>query len=458
MDEQQLLALKPEFDRFLDRFVPLFGTEQNRAHARCFVQGLLHQGERRNSENIAQAIAGGNVRNLQAFITTGAWHDAAVLAELRRCVLEVLADEDAVCNYDETGFPKKGTKSVGVKRQYSGTLGRTDNCQVGVFANYCSAKGHTFLDRRLFLPQEWAGAATRRQEAGVPEGVVFRTKPELALEMLTAAVAEGTPFRWVGGDSVYGDSPTFVQGVRQLGKWYVVDTSADARVWTEQPRVIPPEQRPKAGRGGRPCTQPLVVGEARRVDEVVAALPAKAWRRVTVAEGSQGPRVYEYAEVWVWFSEEGRPGPQERLLVRRSVAQEPELKYHRSNAPAGVGLEKLASVRGTRWTIEEDIQSGKGECGLDEYETRGWVGWHHHTALSVLALAFLVLQKQRLGEKRRTDDGAGSARPAASPVGSAGVGPRRDPGVVPLAPGAQPAGRRQSPQAPRRRPAPAHTK
>jgi len=457
MDEQQLLALKPELDRFLGRFAALFGAEANQAHARCFVQGLLHQGERRNSENIAQAIAGGNVRNLQAFITTGAWGDAALLAELRCCVLEVLADDDAVCNYDETGFPKKGTKSVGVKRQYSGTLGRTDNCQVAVFANYCSAKGHTFLDRRLFLPEEWADAAARREEAGVPQGVVCRTKPELALEMLSVAVAEGVPFRWVGGDSVYGDSPTFVQGVRQLGKWYVLDTGCDTRVWTEQPQVIPAEQRPKPRRGPR-CTQPLVVGEAKRVDEVIAALPAKAWRRVTVAEGSQGPRVYEYAEVWVWFSEEGLPGPKERLLVRRRIAQEPELKYHRSNAPAEVPLAKLAAVRGTRWTIEEDIQSAKGECGLDEYETRGWVGWHHHTALSMLALAFLVLQKQRLGEKRGTAERAGSPRPAAPPVGGARVGHLRDPQVVPLAPGTQPAGRQQPSQAASRRPAPAVAK
>jgi hypothetical protein len=197
-----------------------------------------------------------------------------------------------------------------------------------------------------------------------------------------------------------------------------------------------------------------VVGEAKRVDEVIAALPANAWRRVTVADGSQGPRVYEYAEVWVWFSEAGLPGPKERLLAGRTIAQEPELKYHRSNAPAEVRLEKLAAVRGTRWTIEEDIQSGKGECGLDEYETRGWVGWHHPTALSLLALAFLVLQKQRLGEKRGTDDRAGSPRPVASPVGNARVGHRRDPQVVPLASGAQPAGRRQPSQAASRRPAP----
>jgi len=152
MDEPQLLALKPELDRFLDRFAPLFGRDENRAHARRFVQGLLHGGERRNAENIAQAMTGGPVRSLQAFLTTGDWQDGAVLDEVRRSVLEALSEDDAVWNSDETGFPKKGTKSVGVKRQYSGTLGRTDNCQVAVFANYCSAKGHTFMDRRLFLP------------------------------------------------------------------------------------------------------------------------------------------------------------------------------------------------------------------------------------------------------------------------------------------------------------------
>ncbi|QDV37645.1 IS701 family transposase [Tautonia plasticadhaerens] len=351
MDEHQLLALKPELDRFLDRFAPLFGRDENRAHARRFVQGLLHGGERRSIENIAQATSGGPVRSLQAFISTGAWSDGAILRQMRGAVLELLADDDAAWNAAETGFPKKGTKSVGVKRQYSGTLGRTDNCQVAVFADYCSAKGHTFLDRRLFLPEEWAGDGERREEAGVPAGVIFRTKPELALAMAADAVAEGVPFRWVGGDGVYGDSPTFVQGVRQLGKRYVLDSSADARVWTGEPRVIPPEERPRPRRG-RPCTQPLVVGEAKRVDEVVAALPATAWRRLTVAEGSQGPRVYEYAELWAWFSEGGLPGPRERLLVRRSLGQEPELKYHRSHAPAEVPLSKLAQVRATRWLVE----------------------------------------------------------------------------------------------------------
>jgi SRSO17 transposase len=450
MDEQQLLQLKPELDRFLDQYAPLFGQGQNPAHARRFVQGLLRGGERRNAENIAEALQGGPVRSLQAFVTTGAWDDRLILARLRRDLLEVLGDDDAVWNSDETGFAKKGTKSVGVKRQYSGTLGRTDNCQVAVFANYCSVKGHAFMDRRLFLPEEWALDTARREQAGVPTDVVFRTKPALALEMLAQAVAAGVPFRWVGGDSIYGDNPTFVQGARALGKWYVLDIACDTQVWTEPPRVIPAEQRPRPRRG-RPPTKPLVVGERRRVDEVVAALPATAWRRVVVGEGSQGPRMYEYAEVAAWFCEDELPGPAERLLVRRSLGQSAELKYHRAWAPAAVPLEKLAQVRGTRWTIEEDIQSGKGECGLDEYETRGWVGWHHHTALSLLALAFLVLQKPRLGEKRGATDGPRSPRPAGASAGRARMGRRGDPELVGVAPRAQPQGDSQPSQAAARR-------
>jgi SRSO17 transposase len=450
MDEQQLLALKPELDCFLEQFASLFGRDENQAHACRFIQGLLYGGERRNAENVAQATKGGPVRTLQAFISTGAWADSEILRLKRALVLKVLADDDAVWNSDETGFPKKGTKSVGVKRQYSGTLGRTDNCQIGVFANYCSVRGHTLMDRRLFLPEEWANDHDRREEAGVPAGVIFRTKPELALGMVANAVAEGVPFGWVGGDSVYGISPTFVQGVRQLGKCYVLDSSAEARVWTSEPQVIPPEKRPKS-KLGRPHTQPLVIGESKRVDEVVAAFPANAWQRLTVAEGSQGPLVYEYAQLWVWFSEEGLPGPRERLLVRRSLGQEPELKYHRSNAAADVTLLKLAQVRATRWTIEEDIQSAKGECGLDEYETRGWTGWHHHTTLSMLALAFLVLQRVRVGEKRAANDRARNPRAVDAPARGTKVGRSGNPTMVPVASGTKSPRRRQPSQTPSRR-------
>lgn len=413
MDVQALRQLKPELDLFLARYAPLFGRDEAADHASRFVQGLLLGADRRSVENIAEAIDGCVVRSLQKFIAQSPWADDGLLEQLQRHVVEELGEPDATLNVDETGFPKKGTKSVGVKRQYAGCLGRTDNCQVGVFVNYRSTKGHTLIDRRLFLPEEWAADADRRAEAGVPEAVVFRTKPELALEMVQQALAREVPFRWVTGDSVYGDSPTFVQGVRGLGKWYVVDSSADARVWVSEPEVVPAGAK---GARGRPTSRPRVTTKPERVDAVIARLPDSAWRRVVVAEGSQGPRIYEYASAWVWFSEGGLPSGRERLLVRRSVGQEAEVKCHRSNAPEEISLEELARVRGGHWSVEQSFQAAKGECGLDEYETRGWVGWHHHTALSVLALWFLGRQKCRVGGKTAPVErarGAGVARPLA---------------------------------------------
>jgi SRSO17 transposase len=433
MNADDLQRLQPELQLFLDRYAPGLGHEGHDRHARQFIQGLLLGADRRSAENIAEAIAGGVPRSLQKFLGQGCWSDDDLLEELQRHVVEVLGDPEAILNVDETGFPKKGTKSVGVKRQYAGCLGRTDNCQIGVFVNYCTATGHTLIDRRLFLPEEWAADPPRRQEAGVPDAVVFRTKPELALELVTQADERGLPYRWVTADSVYGDSPTFVQGVRQLGKWYVVDTSADARVWLTEPEVIAAGTK---GPRGRATTQPRVVAKPERVDEVVARLPNTAWRRITVAEGSQGPRVYEYAVLWVWFSEEGLPSGRERLLVRRSLGQKAEVKYHRSNAPAAVPLERLAQVRGQHWSVEQSFEAGKGECGLDEYETRGWVGWHHHTALSLLALWFLVLQRRRLGEKRAAVDSARGAGGAGASAGEALLGRRRDSVLVGVAAGA----------------------
>lgn len=452
MDGTQLHRLKPELDLFVERYLPLFGRSENQEHAERFLHGLLGGHERRNIENIAESVDGGVVRTLQKFIAQGCWEAGDVLGELRGHVAEVLGDPDGVVNVDETGFPKKGTKSVGVKRQYSGTLGRVENCQIGVFANYCSPKGHVPFDRRLFLSEDWADDAPRREEAGVPETVVFRTKPELALEMVQNAVIANLPFRWVGGDSIYGDSPTFVQGVRALEKWYVLDTSSDARVWLSEPR------RRKVGksgrRGGRPRKHPRGTTKPITVAAAIATLPSSAWKRIQVSEASQGPLLYDYAELTVWFSEEGCPASApERLLVRRSLGQEAELKFHRSNAPESVPLKRLAEVRSCRWTIEQDFQAGKGECGLDEYETRGWIGWHHHTALSLLALFFLVLQRMRLGEKRAANDRSRSPRRPSAPRRPTPLGRRRNPRLVQLADAAQPPRQTMSrTQTPRRTP------
>lgn len=411
MDAKELRRLKPELDLFLERYAAHFGREETQRHADQYLQGLLLKGERRNAENIAESVEGGVVRSLQKFVGQARWQDDGVLEELQRHAVLEIGDPDGVLNVDETGFPKKGTKSVGVKRQYAGCLGRVDNCQVGVFLNYQTPTAHVLMDRRLFLPEEWAADPERREEAGVPEEVVFRTKPELALEMVRAAVERGVPFRWVGGDSLYGDSPVFMQGVRDLDKYYVVDVSSSMHVWLSEPEVIAAGRQ---GKRGRVTSQPRVTTKPIPVSEVLAQAPVKVWRRIVIAEGSQGPRTYEYAEILVWFSEEGRPSGAERLLIRRTLSQKAEIKYQRTNAPTTIGLNKVAQVGGGRWTVEEDFQTGKGECGLDEYETRGWVGWHHHTALAMMALWFLMLQRQRLGEKRATDDGAGSPRPFAA--------------------------------------------
>jgi len=441
MDAKSLRSLKPELELFLSRYAPLFGRDENQAHARTIVQGLLAGGERRNVENMAEAAADGVVRTLQKFIAQGVWDDRSVLAELRTDVVEVLGDEDAVLILDETGFPKKGTKSVGVARQYSGTLGRIDNCQIGVFVNYCSRHGHTLFDRRLFLPESWTQDRERCAAAGVPTGVIFRTKPDLAGEMVEQACREGVPFRWVAGDSVYGSNPTFLQTLRLLKKWYVMDVTSSARAWTNAPAMRPVGRTSR--RGGRPTRNEKPLVKPRPVEELIAEIPAAAWKRVQVAEGSQGSRLYEYAELTVWFSEESLPTEQpERLLVRRSLGQDLEIKFQRSNAPASVPLQKLAEVAGCRWCVEQDFQSGKGECGLDEYETRGWIGWHHHTALSLLALWFLTLQKVRLGKKTSPAHRSRSPRRAASPARPAGLGRSRDPQLEPMETRAKP--RRQA--------------
>jgi SRSO17 transposase len=419
MDVQALRRLKPELDLFLQRYALAFGRDEVQDHANRFVQGLLLGSERRSVENIAEAIDGCVVRSLQKFIAQSPWSDEQLLEQLQRHVVEVLGDPEATLNVDETGFPKKGNKSVGVQRQYAGCLGRTDNCQVAVCVNYQAPTGHTLIDRRLFLPEGWAEDRPRREEAGVPEAVVFRSKPALGLAMVEQATRRGIPFRWVTADSVYGDSPTFAQGVRGLGKWYVMDSSSTARVWQTEPEVIAAGTRMPSG---QTLKKPRVTTEPEVVKDVAARLPAGAWKRAVVAEGSQGPRMYEYACLWVWFSEEGLPSGRERLLVRRSLGQEAEVKYHRAHAPAEVPLEKLAQVRGGHWSVEQSFQAAKGECGLDEYETRGWVGWHHHTALSLLALWFLSLQRRRLGEKRAADDRPRGARAAGASARRAAVG------------------------------------
>ena len=289
--------------------------------------------------------------------------------DLRRYVVEHLGDPGGVLVVDETGFLKQGRKSVGVKRQYSGTAGKVENCQVGVFLAYGSRHGAAFLDRELYLPQEWAADWARRQEAGVPEGVVFRTKAQLAQEMISRAVAAGVPFGWVTGDTVYGNDRRLRGWLEEQGRRYVLAVKNNEALWAET-------------EGG---STPVAARE------LALRIPHDQWQRLSAGDGSKGPRLYD----WGWLPV--GPGPEldqgHWLLVRRSIADPEDLAYYASFGVGKVSLAELARVAGTRWIIEDAFKEAKQEVGLDEYQVRLWVGWYRQITLAMLAHAFLAVTR-----------------------------------------------------------------
>jgi SRSO17 transposase len=293
--------------------------------------------------------------------------------DLRAYIVEHLGDPAAVLVIDETGFLKKGTKSVGVQRQYSGTAGRIENCQIGVFLAYASGKGHTLLDRELYLPKEWAADPTRRTEAAVPESVAFRTKPQLARAMLARALAAGVPAQWVTGDEVYGGDVRL-------------------RVWLEEQR-LPHVLAVKRTEPLWSTTTWTPVPAAALAD----AVPASAWERLSAGDGAKGPRLYDWTRVPIRPLRE--PGWDYWLLVRRSLTDPTDRAYYVCFCPADTPLAELVRVAGTRWTIEEGFESAKGEVGLDHYEVRRWPGWYRHITLALLAQAYLTVTRAAAVEK-----------------------------------------------------------
>jgi SRSO17 transposase len=324
-----------------------------------------------------------------------------------------------------------------VKRQYSGTAGKVENCQVGVFLSYFNGRSYTFLDRRVYLPEDWCRDWKRRQEARVPDDVTFKTKPQLALEMLRHAWAQGVPMTWVTGDEVYGDAPYLRDGVAGAGKRYVLAVSSTTPVWRE----LPPVEEPAKGPLGRPREKPRLAEGAppwETVAAVIAALSEESWERLTVSEGEKGPRTYDWAAVPIVESRERLPGPDGWLLARRSIVDPSDLAYYLSNAPQETPLVILAEIASARWSIETTIEEGKGEAGLDEYEVRHWHSWHRHITLSMMAHAWLASIRQAEGEKPtrpgtgRGERSRGTSAPGSGIAAAASFSPTA-PGVVALA-------------------------
>jgi SRSO17 transposase len=298
---------------------------------------------------------------MQRLLRTSRWDAGALRDQVRSYVVDHLGTDDGVLIVDETGFLKKGRASAGVQRQYTGTAGRIENSQVGVFLAYASNRGRALIDRRLYLPEKtWCQDAERRRKAGVPKDVVFDTKPSLALQMITAALDAGVSTSWVTGDEAYGQDPGLRTGLEARAVGYVLAVSCSTRI------------RINSG-------QTLI-----RADEVTRQLPTAAWQRQSAGSGAKGPRYYDWA--WVHIGTDDR----RHLLVRRNPATR-ELAVYLCWSPRIVALSELVRVAGTRWSIEECFQAAKGQVDLDHYQVRNWTAWHRHVSLAMLALAFLAV-------------------------------------------------------------------
>jgi SRSO17 transposase len=344
-------------DEVAQRLGARFSRSEPRQRAMAYLQGLLSPVERKNGWQLAEQAGDASPYGVQHLLGRATWEADEVRDDLRSYVVEHLGEEEGVLIVDETGFLKKGEQSAGVQRQYSGTAGGIENCQVGVFLAYCTSGGRTFLDRALYLPRSWSEDAARRQAAGIPETVTFATKPALARQMLERAVDSGVPARWVTGDSVYGSDSHFRRFLQGRGVSYVLGITSDYTV--------------------RPYT----------VSALADTLPPKAWKRRSAGNGSKGPRRYEWALHRMYLDENGWG---HWLLMRRPIGSRQERAYYRVFAPAETTLEEMVAVAGKRWAVEECFETAKGECGLDEYEVRSWTGWHRHVTLSLLAHAYLT--------------------------------------------------------------------
>ncbi len=470
MDDGEFRRVAGALRTFHTRFAPLFGRKEAQRHGAQYVRGLLvTREERRNAENVAEAVvgtAGKAARALQQFLTDSPWRHEAVLAELHRVLAEQLLPQDVgeglagdgVFTLDGTGFAKRGTRSAGVARQYSGTLGKVDTCQIGIFLGYATARGHALLDGELWLPREWTDDAGRCRRAGVPEAVVqagYRSQADLGLALLRRARDTGALVgRWVTADAAFGQVPTFRDALDADGWWYVAEVPCTTPVFTAPPTTHQVRLTP-----GAPPRPVEVQPAAPPVRDVAAALPSERWTTVTVADGAQGPRTHRFAALRVRECREEVPGRECWLVLRRNLdGSEP--KFSLSNAPEDVPLAALARVGATRWTVETEFQTSKGLVGLDEYEVRSWPGWHHHITLCLLANAFLLsLQRDWTGAGEKGLRGRPrAARPARSRPAPAThhplpgrPDPARDPAPPPLALRRSPlvAGRNPPPQRPR---------
>ena len=360
-----------ELGRVHARIAGRFARAEPRARVREYVSGLVAGLERKNGWTLAEWAHELSPDGMQRLLRRADWDVDGVRDDVRDYVAGQLGEPDGVLIADDTGFLKKGTRSAGVQRQYSGTAGRTENCQVGVFLAYASAHGHALIDRELYLPQSWTDDPERCRAAGIPPEVEFATKPRQAQAMIARAVAAGVPFAWFTADEAYGQA-----------KWL--------QAWLEDQDV----SYVMAIRCSDTLTMPA--GE-RRADALIAAVPARGWQRISAGAGAHGPREYDWARIPVRAGQ--KRGRGHWLLARRSISDPAEIAYYACYGPRRSSTADLAWIAGSRWHIEECFQQAKNEAGLDHYQVRTWRAWYAHITLSMLALAWLAASRAQAGKR-----------------------------------------------------------
>jgi SRSO17 transposase len=369
LDLVDVQAWRVYWDEIERRIGAVFARAETRTRAMAYLAGLLSPAGRKNSWQLAELSGDQNPYGFQHLLGRADWNPEALRDRLRAYVMAYLHAPDAVGVIDETGFLKKGTHSAGVARQYSGTAGRIENCQIGVFLAYASRHGHTLLDRDLYLPAAWTEDRERCRRAGIPATRAFATKPALARQMLGRTRTAGVVMAWITGDSIYGDDRALRQWLEAHHQAYVLAVSGKAFVWMQH--------------------------HQRRISTLLAELPGEGWEQLSAGVGSKGPRWYDWRRLEANAPQQG--GWQRWVLLRRSMTAPTEVTAYIVYAPATTSLAEMVRVAGMRWTVEESIQIAKGEVGLDHYEVRRWTGWYRHMTLAMWAQAFLAVVRAETG-------------------------------------------------------------
>jgi len=402
VEERDVENFIDELRGFHEEFRDFFLRSESRENFFHYMVGQFSELERKSIEPIALNVEGGKVRSIQRLISDVVWDEENILRKYRSMIADDMGDPNGVLIFDESGFPKKGNDSVGVSKQYCGTLGKVDNCQVGVFAAYASSQGYALLDKRLFIPEKWFNDdyADRRKKCKVPEELEFKTKPQLAIDMLDEIQKEDmVPFKYIVADSIYGNSPEFIDAVGKIvGTTYFVSVPSDTLCWLETPITIEKQYKYKGE-----IRSKLVVENTEKKPISISSLAKSIndyfWYKRKVSEGTKGPIEYEFTKRRVILSRDGLPYKTVWLVIKRTIEEIPRYSYYISNAPISTRLKTFVWLSGIRWAIEQCFEETKTELGMDQYEVRKYPGWNHHILTCMLAHFFLWHLKIRLGKK-----------------------------------------------------------